>query len=343
MTVPKVPTVLVTGATGFLGRQVISTFLQKEEGQIIAAARNPQKSNQNVNEWRIGDLRDPEYRKSVVQGIDVLCHCGTWASMWGHPQAERDNFFLPTLDLFEQAIQAGVKRIILTSAVSVCDPPKPGKPGLDDAPSVKRPYWPHLNYLIDIDSWMRANAHRGTGMVVMRLGHFVGAQNRLGLVPAILPRMKTRMMPWLSGGRKRLALVTDEDLGQSFFLAAKASKLDPYESFNICGSEFPTMREFLTFLAEETGLPKPIYSVPYSLGYGFGWLMEKLFPFLPGKAPFLTRSLVLLSEDWFCPSQKAEQKLGYTPQKPWRDAVRESLNQFKDSHFPWPHLAQISK
>ena len=103
------------------------------------------------------------------------------------------------------------------------------------------------------------------------------------------------------------------------------------------------MREFLNFLAQETGLPKPIFSVPYAMGYAFGWLMEKLYPFLPGKAPFLTRSIVLLSEDWYCPSEKAAQKLGYIPQKSWRDAVRESLQQIKDSHFPWPHLAQTSK
>ena len=28
--------------------------------------------------------------------------------------------------------------------------------------------------------------------------------------------------------------------------------------------------------------------------------METLFPIIPGKAPFLTRSIVHLSEDWLC-------------------------------------------
>ena len=117
---------------------------------------------------------------------------------------------------------------------------------------------------------MRANSHRGTQMVALRLGHFIGAGNRLGLVPALVPRLKTWLVPWLAGGKKRLPLVAGSDLGHAFALAALADNLDDYESFNICGTEFPTLREVVEHIASVAGCPTPLYSVPYPAGYLFG-------------------------------------------------------------------------
>jgi nucleoside-diphosphate-sugar epimerase len=186
---------------------------------------------------------------------------------------------------------------------------------------------------------MRRNGNRGTQMVTLRLGHFVGAGNTLGLVPALVPRLRTRLVPWLDGGRARMPLVADTDLAAGFVLAALADGLDGYESFNICGPQFPTVREVFAFVAAETGSPKPFYSVPYSAGYAFGRLMEALHPLVGGAAgPFLTRSLVHDAEDWYSPTDHARDKLGYAPRRDWRDAVREALAERRAAGYPWPRL-----
>ena len=88
------------------------------------------------------------------------------------------------------------------------------------------------------------------------------------------------------------------------------------------------------FIAEEAGTPLPWFSVPYWAGYLFGGLMEALHPVLPGKAPFLTRSLVYVSEDWFCATDHARERLGYRPETDWRDAVRESIEGQRSRGFP---------
>ena len=72
------------------------------------------------------------------------------------------------------------------------------------------------------------------------IGHFVGAGNRLGMLPALVPRLRTYLVPWLAGGRKRLPLVADSDMAHAFVQAAAAEGLNDYESFNICGPAFPT-------------------------------------------------------------------------------------------------------
>jgi nucleoside-diphosphate-sugar epimerase len=335
--------VLITGATGFLGGQVLAALRADPRAEPIAACRTPARLPEDfTGEVRAGDLLDAGYRRSVVRGVDVVCHAGTWGAFWGHAEQERRHFLEPALDLLDNARAAGVRRFLLASTVAVGTPSRQGAPVDDFSPAARTGFWPHADALIELDRHMRETSGQGTEMVTLRLGHFAGAGNTLGMVPALLPRLRTRMVPWLAGGRARLALVADSDLGQGMALAALADGLDPYESFHICGPEFPTMREVLEFIAAETGLPAPRISVPYGAGYAFGRLMELLHPVLPGSSPFLTRSLVHVAEDWYCPSDYAGRKLGYRPQKDWRTAVRETLTERAAQGYAWPRLAQAA-
>jgi nucleoside-diphosphate-sugar epimerase len=333
--------VLVTGATGFLGRNVLAALETTDGVEPIAACRTPSRlDGQFSGEIRPGDLRDPDYRHTVVKDVDVVCHAGTWASMWGHRAQEGTHFFGPARDLAEQAIRAGVDRFLLASTVVIGTPAGNGAPADDFSPTRATGFWPHLDRLVELDTFMRENSQRGTGMVTMRLGHFVGAGNVVGIVAALTPRLRTRLVPWIAGGRSRLPLVADTDLGRAFALAATATGLDEFESFHICGPEFPTTREVIGVIAAETGFPKPWYSVPHPAAHAFGWLMERLHPVLPGSSPFLTRSLVHLAGDWFCSGEHAERKLGYQPRKDWRTATREALDELRQEGYPWPRLAQ---
>ena len=335
--------VLVTGATGFLGRNVLAALSARDDVESIAACRTPAKLNSGFSgEVRAGDLLDADYRRALVEDVDIVCHTGTWGSFWGHEAQERTHFFEPARDLIDQAIAAGVGRFLLASTVVIGTLTRDGSPIDDFSPTRPTGFWPHLDRLIDIDTYMRDNSHRGTQMVTMRLGHFVGVGNQLGLVSALAPRLRTRLVPWLAGGRSRLPLVADTDLGEAFALASVAYGLDDFESFNICGSEFPDAREVIEFIAAETRFPKPWFSVPHSAGYAFGWLMEKLHPILPGTSPFLTRALVYVSEDWFCPGGYAAKRIGYLPRKDWRSAAREALEELGANGYPWPRLAQAT-
>lgn len=333
--------VLVTGATGFLGRHVLAALAARDDVEPIAACRTPDRLDAGfTGEVRAGDLRDAGYRRAVVQGVDVVCHAGTWASFWGHREEERTHFLEPAVDLVEQAIDAGAGRLVVASTVAIATPAGDGGPVDDFAPTRRSGFWPHLDALVDLDAYMRDHSHRGTGMVTMRLGHFVGAGNQIGVIGALTPRLRTRLVPWIAGGRSRLPLVADTDLGSAFALAAVAEGLDEYESFNICGPEFPTAREVIGFITAETGFPAPWFSVPQRAAHGFGWLMEHLRPVRPAGSPFLTRSLVHVAGDWFCPGDYAAKKLGYVPCKDWRVAAREALAELRSQGYPWPRLAQ---
>ncbi|MCB1754268.1 MAG: NAD(P)-dependent oxidoreductase [Gammaproteobacteria bacterium] len=333
--------VLVTGASGFLGGNILRAMSDNPAIECIAACRTSAKLPDHFSgEVRVGDLRDAAYRETLVRDIDVICHAGSWASMWAHKKQEEERFFEPTRDLLELSIKHGVKRFVMASTVAIGAVTRDRQP--HDDFSAKKPsgFWPHLDYLIEIDDYMQSNSKHGTTMITLRLGHFVGAGNRLGTLPALVPRLKTFLVPWLAAGKARFPLIADSDLGNAFALAASAENLNDYESFNICGPEFPSLKEVISYISSKAGVPKPLYSVPYAAGYSFGWLMETLKPILPGSSPFLTRSIVRLCEDWLCPNNYAHTKLGYSPKKPWRDAIDEHLADLRNEGYPWPELSQ---
>jgi len=335
-------TVLVTGATGFLGSNVLTALAALPDVAAVAACRRPERLPAGFDgEVRAGDLDNPDYRRQVVKGVDVVCHAASAASMWGHARDERERFLAPAVDLVDQAVEAGVGRFILAGTVAMSAPPERGLPLDDRAETRPTGFWPHLDRLIDLDRHMAERAGEGTQMVLLRLGHFVGVGNAVGLVPALVPRLRTRLVPWLDRGRRRLPLVADTDLGAAFALAATATGLADYESFHIIGPERPTLREVVDHIAATAGCPRPWVSVPQRLGYVAGGLMEKLPPVLPGRSPFLTRSIVYLCEDWYCTNDRANQALGYAPRKDWRLAVDEQLRGLAADGYPWPRLSQF--
>ena len=70
-------TALVTGATGFVGSQVVDELLAREEA-VRGLVRDPAKAarlRERGIEVIVGDIRDPEAVSRAVQGIDVVHHC----------------------------------------------------------------------------------------------------------------------------------------------------------------------------------------------------------------------------------------------------------------------------
>ncbi|VAW52476.1 hypothetical protein MNBD_GAMMA05-1086 [hydrothermal vent metagenome] len=141
------------------------------------------------------------------------------------------------------------------------------------------------------------------------------------------------MVPWVAGGKARVPLVDGRDLGVAFALATQADGLNNFTSFNICGPSFPTMREIVNFIHDETGAPLPHFGVPLSGAYIFAWLMEKINPLIPGD-PFLTRAIVYLGEDWYAPSDLAKKRLGYEPKIDWKTAIKRQLEDMEKQGYP---------
>jgi len=315
-------TVLVTGANGFVGSHVLEALQRREGLRLIAACRDATKLPRGfTGEVRVGDLRDPQYVREVVDGVDVLCHGAAWTSVWGRREESRRLFLEPTLALIDAAQAAGVRRFVNNSTTSAASPEQSADPMSRGIP---RRYWPHLCNVIAIEDRLRERACAAFQVVNLRLGIFAGRRYGLGILPILLPRLKTHLVPWVAGGRTSLPVIDGEDIGEAFALAATATGLDDYEGFNVVGPEVPTVRQVIEFLRDELGYPAPHFGVPFRLAYPFAWLMETLDPIVPWE-PLVTRSIIHLLEEVRADNRKAEARLGYRPRHPWQEAVRKQV------------------
>ena len=173
---------------------------------------------------------------------------------------------------------------------------------------------------------MRNKANSTTSMINMRLGIFAGEHYAIGVLPILLPRLKTHLVPWVAGGKTSLPVIDGRDIGEAMKCAAVSEKLDGYQAFNIVGKEVPTVRDVIEYIHEKFGYPKPHFGVPFVIAYPFAWLMEKLDPIVPWE-PLISRSIIHLLEEVSVDNERATRMIGYQPNYNWYDAVDKQINE----------------
>lgn len=315
-------TILITGATGFCGSHAIDYLSRREDIRLIAACRDAQRLPREFRgEVRRGDLRDPSYVNRLFEGVDVLVHAASWSSLWGHAKESAALYLAPTLAALDAARDAGVKRVVNISTTSAA---APAHSRHARAPGVARTLWPHLCNVVRIEDKLRDISGPALDVVNLRLGLFAGERYGLGLLPILLPRLKTHLVPWVAGGRTGMPIIDGRDIGQALGLAATTVGLSGFNAFNVVGPTVPSVREVITFLHTEYGYPTPHFSVPFAIAYPFAWLMEKLDPISPWD-PLITRSIIHLLEDTGVDNGEASGILGYRPQHDWQAAIRAQV------------------
>jgi nucleoside-diphosphate-sugar epimerase len=317
-----VRTVLVTGANGFVGSHTLEALQAMENVRVIALVRDPRRLPQDFDgEVRHGDIRDPAFVDRALEGVDAVCVATAWTSAWGHAEESRKYLLEPTLSFLDAAVHKGVERIVFPSSVTagrLRDLPPDALRGAPDS------VWPHMANVNRIEDHMRSLAARGTSMVVLRLGHFVGERYGLGMLPILLPRLRTHLVPWVGKGRTAIPLTAGRDVGRAMALAATAEGLHGYWTIDAVGKEIPTAREVFRFLREAYGYPLPHFGVSFPMAYAFARLMEGVSRITPWD-PFITRSVVLLLEETAANNERARRLLGYEPRAHWKDAIRAQL------------------
>jgi len=172
-------TILVTGATGQVGRRLVPRLLTwREAGDEVrvlvrtaeAAERFAAAGARSV----VGDLTDPEARKCALDGADAVVNC---AATFRGPDATEDAMAAVNRDagvaLAREAAQAGVRRYLHISTNLVYGPGV-GRPAREDDPLRAAPGgYPGTKRECE-EQLAQVRAETGLGLVTLRLPFVYG-------------------------------------------------------------------------------------------------------------------------------------------------------------------------
>jgi UDP-N-acetylglucosamine 4,6-dehydratase len=119
--------ILITGATGTMGRALVADLLRRNPSVIRVFSRDEAKQFDLQQEYSddirlrflIGDVREKDRVRRAMEGIDYVFHC---AALKQVPSSEYNPFeavktnVIGTQNVLEAAIETGVKRVVCTSS-----------------------------------------------------------------------------------------------------------------------------------------------------------------------------------------------------------------------------------
>jgi nucleoside-diphosphate-sugar epimerase len=318
---------LVTGAAGFVGSWLVRHLCDLGH-PVRAMVRNHAKTDQ-LRAWGaevvVADIKDKDSLLAAVQGCDRVYHIAALFRQAGLPDSEYHAVNVQGVrNVFDTAIEAGVRRIVHCSTVGVLG-------GIKDPPGTEEtPYNPGDIYqqtkmegeLIALD-YFKQNLISG---LVIRPAMIYGPGDERTL--KLFKMIARRRFFFVGDGSVPVHWIDVRDLARSFVLAMEEERIHG-EVFIIAGRKSLPLKEMCNLVAEMLGVPPPRLHLPVKPVQMLGSLCEAVCTPLRIQPPIYRRRVDFFTKprqfDW----SKARRELGFEPDKDLRGELQDILNHYK--------------
>lgn len=304
MPVPATTRILVTGATGFVGRPMCSVL--QRSGFIVRAALRRERATPAVPASEvvaIGDLGPATSWEKAVAGVNAIIHLAGRAHIMRDTTADPLQAFRsanvgPTIRLAEAAARQGVQRLVFVSSIKVN-----GEQATERPFSENDSCSPEDNYAIskfEAEQALRDIA-RSTGLeiVIVRPPLVYGPQVKGNFLRLLKWTHRGMPLP-LKGATNRRSLIAVDNL-TSALLACAVHPRAANETFLVSDYDDLSTAELLRRVAAAMGRPLHLFSTPHAA--------LRLLAGLSGQQGALRRLFGSLLID----SSKIRDLLGWTP------------------------------
>ncbi len=322
-------TVLVTGATGFVGSAVARALAAR--GAALRLLVRPGGDRRNLAgleaELAEGDLGDAASLARAVAGCRHVFHVAADYRLWVPDpgpmlRANVDG----TVALLSAAAEAGVARMVYCSSVAALGVFYDGTVADEETPV--RPeavigVYKRSKYLAE-QAVLRLVRERGLPVVIVNPSTPVGPRD-------VKPTPTGKMIADAAAGRmpayvdSGLNVVHVDDVADGHLLALERGRVG--ERYILGGEDF-SLGDLFAMVARVAGRRAPLVRLPRQALVPLALACEGLAKFA-GVAPLVTREMLEMSrKKMFFSSARARAELGYAP-RPAEDAVRDAVAWFR--------------
>jgi dihydroflavonol-4-reductase len=319
--------ILITGASGFVGSAIaIAPRRAGYRVRVLVRAASPRGNIQPGDDVVIGDIRDRASLTEALRDVRYLIHAAADYRLWSRTPSEIITTNAEgTRYVMEEALRAGVERIVYTSSVATIAL-------RDDMPADES------SPLSEHDA---IGAYKKSKVIAERLVEEMVQRQRL---PAVIVNPSTpigprdvkptptgRIIVEAASGRMPgfvdtgLNLVHVDDVAAGHLAAlARGTIGERY----ILGGENVYLRDMLAEIARVVGRKPPRVRLPIAPLYPLAFVAEGL-GLITGREPFLTLDgLRMARHHMFFNDAKARRELGYST-RPYREGIADAITWFR--------------
>lgn len=320
------PSILITGANGFVGSRLCRTLLDKGF-EVIAGVRKTADLSllEGLDiDFRYGDVCQPETLEVMVSGVDYIVHNA------GVVKARKTETFFEvneggTKNLFEAvaAHNPAVKKVVYISSLAAAGASLDNIPRDEDDPP--EPITTYGKSKLAGEKVALSFSDRFK-VVAIRPPGVYGPGDKENF--AFFVALSLRVKPYLGKTGRKLQLVHVDDLCRGIALSITASTPSKAVYF-IAENRSYTMKELIKILRQTVGraaIPLYVPSAPFKVIAAVSSRILKMLNI----APMLTKEKAEeLLASWEVSTERARKELGYESSINFEDGARQTFEWYK--------------
>lgn len=311
--------VLVTGARGFLGKKIVKKLLEKRY-QVVAFSRTIDDELKQLPITTIsGDITNYDDIYNALKGIDGVFHVASKVGMWGTKDEFYQTNVLGTEQLIKACINRKVKKLVYTSTPSVVFG-KDSLKGVDETTPYPKKYLTHYAETKAQAERLVLEANGQSELVTTALRpHLIYGEDDPNLLPRLALAAKKHRLKMIGLGTNLVDVIYVDNAADSHIKAYEVlchGSRNEGKAYFIAQERAVNCWEFINQLLEMAGAPKVKRSIPMSLAYAIGAIIEILFTVFKIKKiePPMTRFIALqLGTSHFFNLSNARNDFGHNP------------------------------
>jgi nucleoside-diphosphate-sugar epimerase len=257
--------ILVTGATGFVGRHVVRQLCEEGYAVRVLSRRVLQEGFGPPVEVCIGDLNQPETYRAALGGVTAIVHAALNRDLSREPEA--------TSTLLHEGVRAGVRKLVHLSTIAVYGNPGSGTITEEAEPIHSPDSYAHKK--LAIENALRASSN-DVEIVILRLGCVYGPGHGGWWTEGLLNQIRHGKLILVNQGTGTANLIHVSDVSRVVALALQQAT-PPAAIFNVTdGMPIPWSRYFAELEKIAGHAAMVSMSVDEAREYGKKWLKPSL-------------------------------------------------------------------